>query len=198
MSPWQFIAIKIGLGTPLSSCMCWSSPSRSNTNMWFPAENLLSFNTISVQYISPLVWSSTKSTVVQSLSWPFTLNWPKKSPLTENFCIRLLTESVTYMMSLASMVIPHGELKVPLPFPYLPNFRIGLSLLTEMWVWSLISFCPRKNPLIWWRPLFFGVNVTEQSGPAVHSSLSGVPDYFGRNKISSGGDLSHYSSASLY
>ena len=28
--------------------------------------------------------------------------------------------------------------------------------------------------------------------------FSGVPDYFGRNKISSGGDLSHYSSASLY
>ena len=32
----------------------------------------------------------------------------------------------------------------------------------------------------------------------VSISLSGVPDYFGRNKISSGGDLSHYSSASLY
>ena len=32
----------------------------------------------------------------------------------------------------------------------------------------------------------------------VASWLSGVPDYFGRNKISSGGDLSHYSSASLY
>ena len=30
------------------------------------------------------------------------------------------------------------------------------------------------------------------------ASLSGEPDYFGRNKISSGGDLSHYSSASLY
>ena len=28
--------------------------------------------------------------------------------------------------------------------------------------------------------------------------LSGVPDYFDRNKISSGGDLSHYSSTSLY
>ena len=28
--------------------------------------------------------------------------------------------------------------------------------------------------------------------------LSGVPDYFDRKKISSGGDLSHYSSASLY
>ena len=32
----------------------------------------------------------------------------------------------------------------------------------------------------------------------VRSLLSGVPDYFYRNKISSGGDLSHYSSASLY
>ena len=31
-----------------------------------------------------------------------------------------------------------------------------------------------------------------------YTSLSGVPDYFGRNKISSGADLSHYSSASLY
>ena len=29
-------------------------------------------------------------------------------------------------------------------------------------------------------------------------SLSGVPDYFGRNEILSGGDLSDYSSASLY
>ena len=28
--------------------------------------------------------------------------------------------------------------------------------------------------------------------------LSGEPDYFGPNEISSGGDLSHYSSASLY
>ena len=32
----------------------------------------------------------------------------------------------------------------------------------------------------------------------ISSLLSGVPDYFYRNKISSGGDLSHYSSASLY
>ena len=38
-------------------------------------------------------------------------------------------------------------------------------------------------------------------GPArtkISRLLSGEPDYFGRNKISSGGDLSHYSSASLY
>ena len=35
--------------------------------------------------------------------------------------------------------------------------------------------------------------------PTGHGNLlSGVPDYFGRNKISSGGDLSHYSSVSLY
>ena len=32
----------------------------------------------------------------------------------------------------------------------------------------------------------------------IQNWLSGKPDYFGRNKISSGGDLSHYSSASLY
>ena len=38
----------------------------------------------------------------------------------------------------------------------------------------------------WFRPCRYG------------QSLSGVPDYFGRNKILSGGDLSHYSSASLY
>ena len=35
-------------------------------------------------------------------------------------------------------------------------------------------------------------------GEIALDSLSGVPDYFGRNKISSGGDLSHYSSTSLY
>ena len=34
--------------------------------------------------------------------------------------------------------------------------------------------------------------------PATSELLSGEPDYFGRNKISSGSDLSHYSSASLY
>ena len=38
------------------------------------------------------------------------------------------------------------------------------------------------------------INITCQSA----SLLSGVPDYFYRNKISSGGDLSHDSSASLY
>ena len=32
----------------------------------------------------------------------------------------------------------------------------------------------------------------------VRMLLSGVPDYFDRNKISSGGDLSHYSSVSLF
>ena len=32
----------------------------------------------------------------------------------------------------------------------------------------------------------------------INFSLSGVPDYFGRNEISSGSDLSDYSSASLY
>ena len=42
--------------------------------------------------------------------------------------------------------------------------------------------------------LFYFIHIFQSS----HWSLSGEPDYFGRNKISSGGDLSHYSSASLY
>ena len=40
------------------------------------------------------------------------------------------------------------------------------------------------------------MNQRKQSNAQI--SLSGEPDYFGRNEISSGGDLSHYSSASLY
>ena len=45
---------------------------------------------------------------------------------------------------------------------------------------------------------FFLIDMMLLCSVAVLLSLSGVPDYFGRNKISSGGDLSHYSSASLY
>ena len=53
----------------------------------------------------------------------------------------------------------------------------SLPLVSVTLVARLFEIATRWN-LIWW--------------------LSGVPDYFGRNKISSGGDLSHYSSASLY
>ena len=47
---------------------------------------------------------------------------------------------------------------------------------------------------------FFWFEEKRPTGDAPTTSewLSGVPDYFGRNKISSGGELSHYSSASLY
>ena len=45
---------------------------------------------------------------------------------------------------------------------------------------------------------YFVVVRYKQIDPYSSVLLSGVPDYFGRNKISSGGDLSHYSSASLY
>ena len=44
---------------------------------------------------------------------------------------------------------------------------------------------------------YLGYSKQHFSLPVGHF-LSGVPDYFYRNKISSGGDLSHYSSASLY
>ena len=48
------------------------------------------------------------------------------------------------------------------------------------------SYLVSRNTYAYWSPLFY------------NGLLSGEPDYFGRNKISSGGDLSHYSSASLY
>ena len=47
-----------------------------------------------------------------------------------------------------------------------------------------------------WVPHIYISNITIIGSDNV--LLSGVPDYFDRNKISSGGDLSHYSSASLY
>ena len=54
----------------------------------------------------------------------------------------------------------------------------------------------------WYTIILFIVNTLEllQSNinPLICFLLSGEPDYFGRNEISSGGDLSHYSSASLY
>ena len=49
------------------------------------------------------------------------------------------------------------------------------------------------------RPMFCVITVLSSAPCNLGiNSLSGEPDYFGRNKISSGGDLSHYSSASLY
>ena len=49
-------------------------------------------------------------------------------------------------------------------------------------------------------PIILFHNYFSLSGeqPEQRILLSGVQDYFDRNKISSGGDLSHYSSASLY
>ena len=48
-----------------------------------------------------------------------------------------------------------------------------------------------------WRVLKIG-DITSLILEITVWSLSGEPDYFGRKKISSGGDLSYYSSASLY
>ena len=59
----------------------------------------------------------------------------------------------------------------------------------------LCSLAPGKRQLK--KPLVSGWN-TGSIAPLDKSLLSGVPDYFYRNKILSGGDLSHYSSASLY
>ena len=59
-----------------------------------------------------------------------------------------------------------------------------------------------KGPILQSFDGFIAVSLDKLTNPLVGGCngmlLSGVPDYFDRNKISSGGDLSHYSSASLY
>ena len=64
----------------------------------------------------------------------------------------------------------------------------------------LILMRPSMVQVSWIFPLRFRSRATKLSllRDLQNASLSGVPDYFGRNKISSAGDLSHYSSASLY
>ena len=74
---------------------------------------------------------------------------------------------------------------------------------TKMALWQLSVFRERLSHYDW---TFNETDIDKR--PKVSSFpwinpiklvfLSGEPDYFGRNKISSGGDLSHYSSASLY
>ena len=59
-----------------------------------------------------------------------------------------------------------------------------------------IHWSPHKWPVT--RKMFPFDDVIMQECHICDHLLSGVPDYFGRNKISNGGDLSHYSSASLY
>ena len=63
------------------------------------------------------------------------------------------------------------------------------------------TYINKKNWLFYmtqWKVSFSLVKKMKCYYDQVHFLLSGVPDYFYRNKISSGGDLSHYSSASLY
>ena len=68
------------------------------------------------------------------------------------------------------------------------EYRLKLIDLHTLETWSLRLHVESKIT-----PRFLG-----GSSLGLISWLSGEPDYFGRNKISSGGDLSHYSSASLY
>ena len=57
---------------------------------------------------------------------------------------------------------------------------------------------PVSCPALWLEATRMATGSANHGKKIWYLLLSGVPDYFGRNKISSGGDLSHYSSASLY
>ena len=68
---------------------------------------------------------------------------------------------------------------------YVPTVTFWIFTYHKIWI-LLIIFC-----FIWNYWIIYFLSCLEVF-------LSGVPDYFDRNKISSGGDLSQYSSASLY
>ena len=69
-----------------------------------------------------------------------------------------------------------------------------MFLLHKIFVIFLVWISPKCVPF-----LGYGhIGSKPSPKPMMTQLLSGEPDYFGRNKISSGGDLSHYSSVSLY
>ena len=72
--------------------------------------------------------------------------------------------------------------------------RLGLLLVRGSWEWTGGLTDNGHHAVSCWNIGY----PSEAHFKLKSRSLSGEPDYFGRNKISSGGDLSHYSSASLY
>ena len=69
--------------------------------------------------------------------------------------------------------------------------KFGQMHLVARWWWA-----NHAADVHWCNEWYISSVICEVS--SVKPLLSGEPDYFGRNEISSGGDLSHYSSASLY
>ena len=70
------------------------------------------------------------------------------------------------------------------------------STLVQVMAWCLTA--PSHYLSQCWPRSMSPYSVTRPQWVLKSMLLSGEPDYFGRNKISSGCDLSHYSSASLY
>ena len=70
-----------------------------------------------------------------------------------------------------------------------PSAARGVKITRVCWPSLLWTGTRRQQLMVW---------CSQPPNGKIFGLLSGVPDYFGRNKISSGGDLSHYSSASLY
>ena len=105
-------------------------------------------------------------------------------------CI-FLNENVWIPIEISLKFVPKGSINNnPALFQIMAWRRPGEKPLSEpMMVSSLTHICVTRPQWVNW----FAWTIQQTEG-----LLSGVPDYFGRNKISSGGDLSHYSSASLY
>ena len=104
-------------------------------------------------------------------------------------CI-FLNENVWILLKISFKFVPKGPINhIPSLVQIMARRRPGdKSLSKPMMVSLLTHICVA-------RPQWVNVSSCNEVDRVL---LSGEPDYFGRNKISSGGDLSHYSSASLY
>ena len=101
-------------------------------------------------------------------------------------CI-FLNENVWIPIKISLKFVPRGLIN-------------NIPALVQIMTWRYQGDKPLSEPMMVNLPTHICVNQSQWVSPieTVVSLLSGVPDYFYRNKISSGGDLSHYSSASLY
>ena len=112
-----------------------------------------------------------------------------KSNITLTYCI-----SSTESCHNANFCCPWWHWRLSFWQPTVPPVTTKLALW-QLYVFSVVAHKLCDITCYWHYVIYLWFY---QSTSGNYTWLSGEPDYFGRNEISSGGDLSHYSSASLY
>ena len=126
------------------------------------------------------------------------VDYPHRGPVMQRFSVsfvvslnKLLNQQFSCWLfeTLCDTFMSHHDIIAKYIFLlFCISFLLNTHTCYKTYFFVFNQFSPRLQQLLYFR-LCLVIHV---------QSLSGVPDYFYRNKISSGGDLSHYSSASLY